>query len=107
MVNPEAFYTTPDGEISFIPNERDGPEAFDALFRSKDHVYLPDGTLRDLTEDRTEDTMRCLDTMSGGIHGHALKRSGITPERFHIALLQLRVKLQERELSEAYRGQRS
>jgi len=107
MVNPEAFYTTPDGKISFVSNTRDGPEAFGALLKSKDQIYLPEGTLRDLTEDKTEDTMRRLDTMSGGLHRNALERNGITPDQFHIALLQLRVKIHEDELHRAYESMRT
>ena len=98
------FYTTPDGNISFIPNQNDGPHAYDVLIKPNGHFYIPDRTLEQLTSpsNPTDSVMRSLEAMSGYRARDILDRQGITPERFHIALLQLRVKEQEQELSAAY-----
>ena len=98
------FYTTPDGIISFIPNSKDGPRAYDVLIGPDGHLYIPDRTLEDLTSPSTptDSMMRRIEAMTGDRARDILDRRGITPTQFHIALLQLRIKEQEEELAAAY-----
>jgi hypothetical protein len=98
------FYTTPDGNISFIPNPDDGPHAYDVLIKPNGHFYIPDRTLDDLTSPKTstDDVMGRLEAMSGREAEYILNRHSITPAQFHIALLHLRIREQEEELDAAY-----
>ena len=102
------FYTTPDKAISFVPNDNDGPHAYDVIIKNESHLYIPDRTLQDLTapEADTKRVMGMLEAMCGGTAEIILKEHDLTPKDFHIALLQLRVREQEREMETAYSNMR-
>ena len=97
-------YTTPDKAISFIPNIRDGPGAYDVIIKRGDHFYIHDRTLDDLTnpEIPTDRVMASLENMCGGMVGFILQKNNISPKDIHIALLQLRIMEQQREIENAY-----
>lgn len=97
-------YTTPDKAISFIPNPRDGPSAYDVIINNKDHFYIHDRTLNDLTnpEIPTERVMSSLENMCGGMVSFILENNNLSPKDIHIALLQLKIVEQEKEIRHAY-----
>ena len=100
-------YVSPDKMISFFPNDRDGPGAYDVIIdkeNGKDHFYIADRTLGDLTnpEVSTEQMMRSLEAMCAHTVRFILDENKISPQEIHIALLQLRIKEQEKELEAAY-----
>ena len=94
------FYTTPDKAISFVRNDNDGPHAYDVVIKNEGHLYIPDRTLKDLTAPETDTSrvMGMLEAMCGGRAEATLKTYDLTPKDIHIALLQLRVEEQEREI---------
>ena len=101
-------YATPDGAILFFPNPSDGPGAYDVIIRDHDHFYIHDRTLGDLTspEISTQRMMQSLETMCGWEVRHILKSNALSPEQMHVALLQLRIQEQERQIRDAYVVQR-
>ena len=100
----KADYVTPDGRIAFFPNHADGPGAYDVIVGGRDHFYILDRTMGDLTDpgNSTEHAMRSLENMCAGRVKFILEEQGITPEQLHIALLQLRIKAQEEEIRASY-----
>lgn len=100
----ETAYTSPDRKLVFVPNTADGPGAYDVLVNGKDHFYIYDRTLKDLTgpEISTERMMRSLEAMCGGKVAFILDTHHLHPKDLHIALLQLRIQEQEREIEHAY-----
>ncbi len=110
LAGREPFYTTPDGAIQFVPNSADGPGAYDVFIKDKAHLYIYDRTLGDLTDPdvSTERMMQNLEAMCGGIARHTLASQGISSQTFHLALLQLRIVEQGKELEEersVYKGE--
>ncbi|MEK6873111.1 MAG: hypothetical protein AABW90_03825 [Nanoarchaeota archaeon] len=98
------IYTTPDKAVSFIPNLKDGPEAYDVIIKEEDHFYIADRTLSDLTnpEISTDKAMTSLENMCGGMVGFILQKNNLFPKDIHIALLQLRIMEQQKEIDYAY-----
>ncbi|MBM3233438.1 hypothetical protein FJZ18_04720 [Candidatus Pacearchaeota archaeon] len=99
----EPVYKSPDDKIIFIPN----PEcfgAYDVAIGNRDHLYIPNRTLENLTNPRvdTQRMMQLLETMSDGVARFILETNRIDPRDFHIALLHLRNIENERELRYAY-----
>ncbi|MEK6825761.1 MAG: hypothetical protein AABY00_03165 [Nanoarchaeota archaeon] len=94
------YYTTPDGKIQFVRNDSDGPGAYDVLVGKQDHFYIPDRTLGDLAnpEILTERMMQSLEAMCGENVPFILETHHLHPKDLHIALLQLRVQMQEEEI---------
>lgn len=97
-------YTTLDKAISFIPNLKDGLGAYDVIIKEQDHFYIADRTLPDLTnpEISTDKAMSNLENMCGGIIKFILQKNNLSPKEVHIALLQLRIIEQQKEIDYAY-----
>ncbi len=97
-------YTTPDGIIEFLSNTQDGPGAYDVVINGRDHFYIHDRTLGDLTrpEIPTQTAMRSLDNMCGPTFRTILRDNNLTAEQIHIALLQLQIYRDQREIAEAH-----
>lgn len=98
------FYTTPDKIFSFFPNPKDGPGAYDVIINNRDHFYIHDRIMNDLTnpEISTEDAIRSLENMCGGLIRFKLQENNLSPKDIHIALLQLRIIEQQKEIDCAY-----
>ena len=94
------YYTTPDGKIQFVRNDSDGPGTYDVIVDNRDHFYIHDRTLGDLTnpEISTERMMQSLEAMCGTRLLFILETHHLHPKDLHIALLQLRVQMQEEEI---------
>ncbi len=92
------FYKTPDGRFEFYPNSRDGPGVYDVVIKGKDHIYIPDRTLGDLTnpEISSVEMMQRLENLSGQQIHYILRENSILFREFHEALINLR-KVKERE----------
>ncbi|MEN9626569.1 MAG: hypothetical protein RL557_897 [archaeon] len=102
------LYTTPDNSFLFVPNTVDGPHAYDVIIKGRDHFYIQDRTLSDLTSPDipTETIMRSLEMMCGGVVDHLLKNNGLSSKDLHIALLCLRIVEQQREINDLYSDSR-
>ncbi|MBX4212445.1 hypothetical protein KW787_03270 [Candidatus Pacearchaeota archaeon] len=78
--------------IVFVNNSNDGPHAYDVFIKDKDHLYIPERTLEDLTDTGipTERMMKSFDNMSNGMATHLLFMNNISQQDFHASLRRLR-----------------
>ena len=99
-------YQTPDGAIMFVRNDRD-VHAYDLIIQNRDHLYIPDRTLGELTSPArsTHEMMESMDNLSGGMAAVILEQNRISPQDLHMALLHLRITELEEECDGAYRNQ--
>ena len=93
-------FVSPDKKFYFYENTHDGPDGYSLMVGNTDHLYIHSRTLSDLTNPlhATGLVMQCLEAMcGGGVLQMVLEKHGLTPEQLHIALLQLRIRRQEKE----------
>lgn len=96
------FYETEDKQIAFFQNPNDGPSGYDVKINNDYAFCIPDRTLQDLTRPGTDRVMGSLEAITSGRVRSILAEGHISPEKLHIALLQLKLREQELELERAY-----